>query len=241
MARSRIPEPLNADDGDDLNASGWPHSLGRPFRHHARGPMGVDKPAWTPSPPAFHARHGDDELFTDLKTWEGCVPYMYLDTVGLVTVGIGNLLRTVEDAKALPFVDSDTDEPASQLAIEQAYAAVSKMPPAQHWSKYKLRPSLELSNETSRDLALTRVASEFLPRLRRAFPDFDTYPPSAQRFMIDMAYNGGVGYFRKRGMVGPIEQRQWITAIVSLPTQGNPRRNAWREQLLRQAASEDAR
>jgi GH24 family phage-related lysozyme (muramidase) len=190
---------------------------------------------------AVHRQHDEDTLFADLKTWEGCVAYMYLDTVGLVTVGIGNLLRTVDDAKALPFIDMDTGKPASQQAIEAAYSAVNKMPPAQHWSKYKLRPSLELSEETSGELALARVANEFLPRLRRAFPDFDTYPPSAQRFMIDMAYNGGVGYFRKRNMVGLIEQRRWSATIPFLPTHGNPRRNAWREQLLRQAALEDAR
>jgi GH24 family phage-related lysozyme (muramidase) len=165
---------------------------------------------------------------------------MYLDTVGLVTVGIGNLLRTVDDAKVLPFIAMDTGKPASEQAIETAYAAVSKMPAAQHWSKYKLSPSLELANETSRDLALQRISNEFLPRLRQAFPDFATYPPSAQRFMIDMAYNGGVGYFRKRNMVGLIEHRQWSAAISFLPTHGNPRRNAWRERLLRQAASEDA-
>ncbi len=33
---------------------------------------------------------------------EGCVPYMYLDVLGLVTVGVGNLVDPITLAQALP-------------------------------------------------------------------------------------------------------------------------------------------
>src|ERR1700683_1085251 len=41
--------------------------------------------------PAFSAR------------FEGRVPFMYLDVLGLVTVGVGNLVDPVEAAQTLPF------------------------------------------------------------------------------------------------------------------------------------------
>lgn len=191
--------------------------------------------------PSLRPADDDEELLADLLRWEGNVRYMYLDSKGLVTVGIGNLLRTVDDAKKLPFVNATNGgTPASEAEIAQAYAAVSQLPANKTRGTYKMTPSIELTDETSRDLALARTKNEFLPRLRRAFPDFHLYPKSAQRFMLDMAYNGGVGIFKKRNMVGLIEQRQWVAAIGCLLRTGNPSRTAWREMLLKQAAAEDA-
>jgi GH24 family phage-related lysozyme (muramidase) len=39
-----------------------------------------------------------------LKQFEGCVPWMYRDTVGKVTVGVGLMLPDVRAAQALPFL-----------------------------------------------------------------------------------------------------------------------------------------
>src|SRR6185295_14547672 len=37
------------------------------------------------------------------KGYEGAIPFMYLDTKGLVTVGVGNLIDPVAAARVLPF------------------------------------------------------------------------------------------------------------------------------------------
>ena len=37
------------------------------------------------------------------------------------------------------------------------------------------------------------MQNEFLPNLRKVFPGFDSYPMPAQRAIVDMAYNMGVG------------------------------------------------
>ena len=39
-----------------------------------------------------------------LKEFEGCVPWMYRDTVGKVTVGVGLMLPDINAAQALPFL-----------------------------------------------------------------------------------------------------------------------------------------
>jgi GH24 family phage-related lysozyme (muramidase) len=242
MASSKIPGPLKAKDDslDAAEAAAWPHSLGRALRHHVPGPVGFHRdPSWLAGIRVAPIHIDYEELFRDLKRWEGNVPYMYLDSVGLVTVGIGNLLRTLEAAQRLAFIETKTGRPASDAEIANAFFLVSQKKAGLHWTKYKLEPSIEISEETSRDLALIRLRNEFIPGIRRKFPKFDDYPRSAQRFMVDMAYNGGVRYFAKRQMVGPIERRQWLDAVPLVPTKGNPRRNAWRETMLRQAAAED--
>jgi GH24 family phage-related lysozyme (muramidase) len=88
----------------------------------------------------------------------------------------------------------------------------------------------------ARALARERLRCEFLPGIRRFFPEFDSYPPSARDFMVDMAYNGGPGYFAARHMTDLIKQQKWLDVVRRVPTKGNRNRKAWREALLRRAA-----
>jgi GH24 family phage-related lysozyme (muramidase) len=55
---------------------------------------------------------------------EGYVEHMYLDTKGLVTVGIGNMLPSVAAAQALPFVNRSTGNRATADEIAADYASV---------------------------------------------------------------------------------------------------------------------
>lgn len=54
----------------------------------------------------------------ELKISEGSVPTMYLDTVGKVTVGVGNILPNVAAAAKLSFVVRTSKESASQDEIK---------------------------------------------------------------------------------------------------------------------------
>ena len=55
----------------------------------------------------------------DFVTYEGIYPHMYLDTKGLVTVGVGKMLPNVKSAIALPFYDKITRQQATAKDIEQ--------------------------------------------------------------------------------------------------------------------------
>lgn len=55
---------------------------------------------------------------------EGVVPTMYLDTLGLVTVAIGNLIEAVGAAQALPFVRIKDGKPATKAEIAEEHARV---------------------------------------------------------------------------------------------------------------------
>src|SRR4051812_32439367 len=57
---------------------------------------------------------------------EGNIAHMYLDSVGKVTVGIGNLLSTAVAASELAFVNRATAEKATQVEIAGDFEAVSR-------------------------------------------------------------------------------------------------------------------
>jgi hypothetical protein len=62
-----------------------------------------------------HLKHPDVENY---------VPHMYLDKYGNVTVGIGLLLRDVDDAVRLPFVELPSGKPADKEYVAIAFDRV---------------------------------------------------------------------------------------------------------------------
>ena len=62
-----------------------------------------------------------------LARFEGCLPHMYLDSASEpnVTVGIGCLLRSVDQAQALPFCYSNA-LPASQGEVAAEFSACTQ-------------------------------------------------------------------------------------------------------------------
>jgi len=183
------------------------------------------------------------------------VPFMYLDnaTPPKVTVGVGNMLPDVAAAQALPFVNTSTGRPATAQEIETAFNAVSAMPGAMSWRKYKQNPSLEIDATKSKELALDRLQNEFIPKLRGPFPHFDQYPFPAQRALIDMAYNMGVGrparvahgvhhsangLYKFQALIQAAEAGDWLAASQHCQ-RANPhnnahtaKRNAWTKWQL---------
>ncbi|MEE8299488.1 MAG: hypothetical protein V3R67_08940, partial [Thermodesulfobacteriota bacterium] len=74
-------------------------------------------------------------LAEDTEAAEGCINHMYLDSKGFVTVGVGQLLKTVEDAKKLAFeIDGSK---ATELDIIIGYSEMSSQNPAKPASFYK--------------------------------------------------------------------------------------------------------
>ena len=126
---------------------------------------------------------------------EGNIPHMYLDTVGVVTVGIGHALATPAAAAALPFVLRATGQPAGAAQIGADYARVKTQPSALIASHYKAFGQTHLSETTIADL-FAQDMNQFLPGLAAAIPGFADFPKTAQLALVDMAFNLGV-----RGLV----------------------------------------
>jgi GH24 family phage-related lysozyme (muramidase) len=160
---------------------------------------------------------------------------MYLDQIGKVTVGIGNMLPTADNAKTLGFVNTRTRQPASPEEVERAFRAVKAMKSGKPHATYRLDPSIELPREKLAELAKRRLAKEFLPGLRKRFADFDSLPKPARRGLIDMIYNLGVGKFGsefdgKHSKFGPaVRRHDWNVAAAECDVSTSRKaRNAWR-------------
>jgi GH24 family phage-related lysozyme (muramidase) len=200
-----------------------------------------------------------ETLYSHIKKWEGVVTFMYLDThePPLVTVGCGNMLPNVAAAKALPFVNTRTNAPATAEEVEAAWAAVTSMPGGQQAKKYKQKVSIEIPEAKAKELAIARLKREFVPQLRKLFQGFDRLPLPAREALVDMAYNGGVGraektvkgkFYKATGLYAyrnpraAVEDGDWERAARSCGSKSSRKeRTEFRQKLFEQAGRIAAR
>jgi len=140
-------------------------------------------------------------LRAELLGWEGNKPFMYVDSRGYVTTGIGNKLSSAQDALALPWQHKTTGQPATSGEIRAAFERVqheyaefqgahpdAKASPGAR--SYEHATDLVLPPGKAEELANSRIEG-FLQSLRKLFPGFDAYPAPAQRALVDMIYTLG--------------------------------------------------
>ena len=172
--------------------------------------------------------------------FEGSVSHMYLDTEGLVTVGIGNMLPTADAACALAFVHRDSQAPASRADIAADFDRVRAQPKAMRASAYLASTALDLP-PAEIDRLFRRRVDEFLLQLNGLYPQFETYPASAQLAMLDMAFNLGAPALKKRWpkLNDAIDRGDWPAAATECTRPGaQPSRNAGTIALFQAAATE---
>jgi GH24 family phage-related lysozyme (muramidase) len=249
MAGARKPSPigLNPDEifqwtgvGAPRGAVSIPGPIGAPswiraapsVKLTSKGGVGPHKK------PSVATEIDYEALYSDLLRWEGKVAYMYLDSRGFVTVGVGNLVSSVDQAKKLPFVNPETGKTATPKEIETAFTAVSKMAKNRLAAHYKQNPSIELKDETIKQMAIKRLKEEFVPGLRKIFNGFDGYPDSAKQALVDMAYNLGIAGLKKfKKLVAAAEKMDWQEAAnESHRTSCRDARNNWTRERFKKAA-----
>ena len=175
-----------------------------------------------------------DQSLAQLKSFEGCVPWMYRDTVGRVTVGVGLMLPSAAAACALPFQTAEgAAATAEQIAAE--FARVDAMAMGKLPSFYRAAGSLKLP-ELVIDEKLSAVLAGFEATLRAGLAGYDKLPDGVKMALLDMAYNLGPegllkGYPR---MIRAVETGAWAEAAAESARGGiNAARNAWtRQQML---------
>lgn len=177
----------------------------------------------------------DNEIIERIKKDEGSSPYMYRDSEGNVTVGVGRMLPTSREAKNLQFYKAnsagkygdDTVGLATGFETEQAYQKILKQPYGKKYGKIFFSPyrNKDLFNYGLKEDDINSMLREDLNRsvreLRHKFPDFDTYPSQARRALLDMQFNMGDNNFqeeiyknneRKPGwpkLIKAVENRDW--------------------------------
>jgi hypothetical protein len=158
---------------------------------------------------------------------EGRVSSMYLDILGLVTVGVGNLIDTPGQAIALPFVHEKTGERATAAEIAEAWRALkgrqdlSKL----HWKYAAALNDLRLTDRAIDELVLGKLESNARHLQKNYFRDFATWPADAQLAALSMAWAMGPDFPRKFGNWTKFALLQdWVSAkaCCKIRETGNP-------------------
>jgi hypothetical protein len=177
--------------------------------------------------------------------WEGVCSWLYLDIVGLVTVGVGNLVDPLPFATTLPFIRED-GSPATREEIREAWLAVKarKDLAVKGGGAFRSLTSLRLSADGIRELVDKKLRAN-VQILRARFEKWDEMPADAQLAVLCLAWAVGPS-FRWPMYETAIRRADYAMAAVetSISEKGNPGvkpRNEGMRVMLRNAAHVMAR
>jgi GH24 family phage-related lysozyme (muramidase) len=170
------------------------------------------------------------ESLAQLKLFEACIPWMYLDSVGKVTVGVGLMLPNAAAASALAFTLAGAPATPAQIAAD--FARVAALAPDKLPAFYRAATSPELPQSII-DAKLSAVLTTFETDLRAAVPAYDALPDAVKIALLDMAYNlGPTGLLKGYPhMLAAIAVGNWAQAAAQCARNGiGDARNAWTKQ-----------
>jgi GH24 family phage-related lysozyme (muramidase) len=175
-----------------------------------------------------------DESLTKLEWFEGAIPWMYLDTRGYVTVGVGLMLPNAAAAQKLPFMIGSRAATADEISAE--YARVEAMPMGRPALHYHVVNGLVLE-KAEIDSLLRTVLAGFEGEIRAKLTGYDGFPDSVKLALLDMAYNlGPVGLLHGYPtLITAVEAGNWSKAAASCFRHGpGAARNQWTQQMFLQ-------
>ena len=181
----------------------------------------------------------DDQLAAfvlDLVRWEGSTTWLYRDTLGYATIGIGNLVHDADEAIRLPFYVGDRE--ATPGEIQREFLRVIGQPKGHPAGFYRASGSPELTDHGVTRLAIGRLRNEFIPGLTRLFIGFEDFPLPAQSALVDMCWNLGVtGLSQFSHLLAAIADRDWKLAAYACHVKtSRDDRNSWRSDMFLKAA-----
>jgi GH24 family phage-related lysozyme (muramidase) len=149
-----------------------------------------------------------------VERYEGRTTWMYLDTKGLVTVGVGNLVDPVSLALELPWLRGEGG-PASCAEVEAEWERVKAMREGMVAGRYRTGAGLHLAEEAVDEL-VARKLEEFWGHLVRYFPGAPDWPADAQLGLLLHAWAVGPhAYRRAKGwpkLSAALDSRDWAMA-----------------------------
>lgn len=178
-----------------------------------------------------------DDSLAHLEIFEGTVPWMYLDTKGFVTVGVGELLANAAKAETLAFLDPD-GEASTQDAILDEFNRVAALAPAKVAAFYR-SPTSPVLPHGAIDALLMNHLNLFDGQLSARFPDYAGFPDPAKLGLLDMIYNlGQVGLFQHfLHFMAAVDKQDWLGAAANCHRVGpSQARNDWTQQQFLAAA-----
>ncbi len=178
-----------------------------------------------------------EELKARLRQHEGVVPHLYLDTLGLVTCGVGHMIPNANAMAGVPMVQPGGAEASLVDKVTEWYR-VKHLEPARLPAYYAANTTLRMTPEAITDLQDSDVAA-FQQALRSLLPGFDQFPEPAQEALLDMAFNlGAKGLVDKfPHLIAAVNARDWQTCAAQCHRAGIQEwRNVATSELFGRAA-----
>lgn len=177
------------------------------------------------------------------RLYEGVTRYMYADTKGLVTTGVGFLIDSASAAQALPWKTK-----AGALATAgQVTTEWKRVKGKTSWTKYSglnavWKDSAVLFLDLSVvDAKLLETTQKFWARLRTAIPLLDSFPADSQLALMDLAWQNGPGFLDVgsvwTGTRAAVLAQDWAKAAGHVPGDVNSPRAIARRRLFSNAAA----
>lgn len=168
-----------------------------------------------------------------LKGFEGYADYLYLDSVGKVTVGVG-LMYGSADALVnsnITFRIKTTGKIASAADIREEFKRISKLSKGRTAGFYRSKGLLtadgsDLNGRLLRRLSTALTDAIFFyntgkPVPDTKFPQYSDLPANVQLALLDMAFNLGRGRLGKfQSMRTCLKQGDWINAAKNSHRRG---------------------
>ncbi len=148
---------------------------------------------------------------------EGRVPKMYCDVFGYITTGVGNLINTLPEALALPWLLAD-GSPASEADITADFnhcrASASQFAKLK-WMRYADQLRCHISEDAIDDL-VKRTLARNEAHYRKRWPKYDAFPADAQLAINSMGWAVGAGFYLKfPNLAKCIDAEDWAGCVAS--------------------------
>ena len=180
-----------------------------------------------------------DRFVIQLHKFEGSVPWMYLDTRGHVTIGVGCKLATAASAEELDFLDP-SGVPTTSGDILRNFQDVRKMESGMRPEFYRTPSSDLLPETTISSLLMLRAKDSDADITKRYTFGYGTAPRPAKLALLDMLFTlGDHGLFRGfPNLMVDVQHTDWAEAAVHCHRKGvSAERNAWTAAQFKVAAA----
>lgn len=142
------------------------------------------------------------------KPFEDEVPYMYLDEIGKVTFGVGNLIDPMGRALVVSWV-TPSGEAATNDQVAAEWGRVKSMPKGLLYTRYHSPKGLHVTDSTI-DNTIFRQLDDDVRVLAKEFPSLKDYPLEVQEAICSVAWAEGAGWPAKfPHAVAAIRAMEW--------------------------------
>ena len=153
------------------------------------------------------------DLKQEILKFEGLKPNFYLDSKGVLTIGIGQNVTNFKEFKNLNIIDKQTGNALTDTQKSELYSQIMK-DVANHTFREKNYYNIEMSKNDIYD-QFDKMLEKSYKELEQKIERFNDFPISVRQALVDMQFNMGNKKFSDDNwpnLYKAIGDRDWQTA-----------------------------